>query len=154
MVCQLAGWYDAGFVEKFGTGIPKMLNACRMDGNPEPEYKVYEKSLSLIFKPSEKYMLLVSQLYGRNDIETYQNANVVDNVVDDNQAMDAYGRRKRLMELISANASISIAELALIMAVTKRTVDRDFAWLKERGYISREGNSKKGYWKILKAIED
>ena len=58
------------------------------------------------------------------------------------------------MELISANASISIAELALIMAVTKRTVDRDFAWLKERGYISREGNSKKGYWKILKAIED
>ena len=154
MVCQLAGWYDAGFVEKFGTGIPKMLNACRMDGNPEPEYKVYEKSLSLIFKPSEKYMLLVSQLYGRNDIETYQNANVVDNVVDDNQAMDAHGRRKRLMELISANASISIAELALIMAVTKRTVDRDFAWLKERGYISREGNSKKGYWKILKAIED
>ena len=154
MVCQLAGWYDAGFVEKFGTGIPKMLNACRMDGNPEPEYKVYEKSLSLIFKPSEKYMLLVSQLYGRNDSETYQNANVVDNVVDDNQAMDAHGRRKRLMELISANASISIAELALIMAVTKRTVDRDFAWLKERGYISREGNSKKGYWKILKAIED
>ena len=154
MVCQLAGWYDAGFVEKFGTGIPKMLNACRMDGNPEPEYKVYEKSLSLIFKPSEKYMLLVSRLYGRNDVETYQNANVVDNVVDDNQAMDAHGRRKRLMELISANASISIAELALIMAVTKRTVDRDFAWLKERGYISREGNSKKGYWKILKAIED
>ena len=40
------------------------------------------------------------------------------------------------------------------MAVTKRTVDRDFAWLKEWGYISREGNSKKGYWKILKAIED
>ena len=162
----------AGFVEKFGTGIPKMLNACRMDGNPEPEYKVYEKSLSLIFKPSEKYMLLVSQLYGRNNIETYQNANVVDNVVDktsnvvdnvvdktsnvvaDNQAMDAQGRRKRLMELVSANASISIAELALIMSVTKRTVDRDFAWLKERGYISREGNSKKGYWKVLKAIED
>ena len=162
----------AGFVEKFGTGIPKMLNACRMDGNPGPEYKVYEKSISLVLKPSEKYMLLVSQLYGRNNIETYQNANVVDNVVDktsnvvdnvvdktsnvvdDNQAMDAQGRRKRLMELVSANASISIAELALIMSVTKRTVDRDFAWLKERGYISREGNSKKGYWKVLKAIED
>ena len=151
----------AGFVEKFGTGIPKMLNACKADGNPEPEYKVYEKSISLILKTSEKYMLLVSQLYGRKDNETHLNASVVDNVVDktsnvvdDIQAMDAHGRRKRLMELISANASISIAELALIMAVTKRTVDRDFAWLKERGYISREGNSKKGYWKILKAIED
>ena len=56
----------AGFVEKFGTGIPKMLNACKSGGNPEPEYKVYEKSISLVLKPSEKYMLLVDQLYGRN----------------------------------------------------------------------------------------
>ena len=57
----------AGFVEKFGTGIPKMLNACKADGNPVPVYKVYEKSISLVLKPSEKYMLLVDQLYGRNN---------------------------------------------------------------------------------------
>ena len=101
--------------------------------------KIYATCLSIIWK---------------NNNKAHQNADVVDNVVDDNQAMDAHDRRKRLMELISENASISIAELALIMSVTKRTVDRDFAWLKERGYISREGNSKKGYWKVLKAIED
>ncbi len=33
----------ARFVEKFGTEIPKMLNACRADGKPEPGYNVYEK---------------------------------------------------------------------------------------------------------------
>ena len=66
----------AGFVEKFGTGIPKMLNACKVDGNPEPEYKVYEKSISLVLKSSEKYMLLVGQLYGRSFNEDHQNANV------------------------------------------------------------------------------
>ena len=55
-----------GGVEKFGTGIPKMLNACKAGGNPEPEYRIYEKSISLVLKPSEKYMLLVDQLYGRN----------------------------------------------------------------------------------------
>ena len=151
----------AGFVEKFGTGIPKMLNACKADGNPEPEYRIYEKSISLVLKPSEKYMLLVEQLYGRNANDTCQNtdvvdnvADVVDNVVDDNHVLSVHDRRRKMIELISSNASISIAELALIMSVTKRTVDRDFAWLKERGYISREGNSKKGYWKVLKAIED
>lgn len=42
----------ASFVEKFGTGITKMLNACEADGNPEPEYIVYEKNISLILKPS------------------------------------------------------------------------------------------------------
>ena len=153
-----------GFVEKFGTGIPKMLNACKADGNPEPEYKVYdEKSISLVLKPSEKYMLLVGQLYGRHSNTSSQNADVVDvvdNVVDvvdsykENHALNAHDRHKRLLELISANASISIAELALIMAVTRRTVDRDISWLKEYGYISREGNSKSGCWRVCKSIDD
>ena len=146
----------AGFVEKFGTGIPKMLNACKADGNPEPEYKVYEKSISLVLKPSEKYMLLVGQLYGRHSNTSSQNADVVD-VVDsykENLPLNAHDRRKRLLELISANASISIAELALIMAVTRRTVDRDISWLKEYGYISREGNSKSGCWRVCKSIDD
>ena len=153
----------AGFVEKFGTGIPKMLNACKAEGNPEPEYKVYEKSISLVLKPSEKYMLLVEQLYGSNINDTKQSANVVDvvnNVVDvvdgtnENRVLNVHDRRKRLLELISANASISIAELALIMTVTKRTVDRDISWLKEHGYVSREGNSKSGCWRVCKSIDD
>lgn len=153
----------AGFVEKFGTGIPKMLNACKAEGNPEPEYKVYEKSISLVLKPSEKYMLLVEQLYGSNINDTKQSANVVDvvnNVVDvvdgtnENRVLNVHDRRKRLLELISANASISIAELALIMTVTKRTVDRDISWLKEHGYVRREGNSKSGCWRVCKSIDD
>ena len=108
-------------------------------------------------------MLLVKQLYGRDGNASQQNANVVDvadNVVDvvdginENYVLNVSDRRKRLLELISANASISIAELALIMSVTKRTVDRDISWLKEHGNISREGNSKSGYWRVCKSIDD
>ena len=133
-----------------------MLNACKSSGNPEPEYKVYEKSISLVLKPSEKYMLLVDQLYGRNINDIKLNTNVVDAVdsYKENHALNAHDRRKRLLELISANASISIAELALIMAVTRRTIDRDISWLKEYGYISREGNSKSGCWRVCKSIDD
>ena len=143
-------------VEKFDTSIPKMLNACKASGKLEPEYRIYEKSISLVLKPSEKYMLLVEQLYGRNVNDTKQSTNAV-NVVDEineNHVLNVHDRRKRLLELISANASISIAELALIMAVTKRTVDRDISWLKEHGYISREGNSKSGCWRVCKSIDD
>lgn len=101
-------------------------------------------------------MLLVEQLYGRNVNDIKQSTNVVD-VVDgtnENHVLKVHDRRKRLLELISANSSISIAELALIMAVTKRTVDRDISWLKEHGYISREGNSKSGCWRVCKSIDD
>ena len=79
--------------------------------------------------------------------------NVVNNS-NENHVLNVQDRRKRLLELISANASISIAELALIMAVTKRTVERDISRLKEHGYISREGNSKSGYWRVCKSIDD
>lgn len=102
------------------------------------------------------FRLLVEQLYGRSINDTMQNTNVV-YVVDaanENHALNAHDRRKRLLDLISANASISIAELALIMAVTKRTVDRDLSWLKEQGYIIREGNSKSGCWRVCNSIEN
>ena len=101
-------------------------------------------------------MLLVEQLYGRNVNDIKQSTNVVDVVDGTNEShvLNVHDRRKRLLELISANSSISIAELALIMAVTKRTVDRDISWLKEHGYISREGNSKSGCWRVCKSIND
>ena len=101
-------------------------------------------------------MLLVEQLYGRNVNDIKQSTNVVDVVDGTNEShvLNVHDRRKRLLDLISANASISIAELALIMAVTKRTVDRDISWLKEHGYISREGNSKSGCWRVCKSIND
>ena len=152
----------AGFVEKFGTGIPKMLNACKSEGNPEPEYSVYKKSISLVLKPSEKYMLLAKQLYGTKDDETEQKnvvdnvvnvVNVVDDVADNKSWVNVKDRRKKLIELLSDNNGISISELALIMNVTDRTVDRDISWLKEHGYINREGTSKRGYWKVLKSID-
>lgn len=101
-------------------------------------------------------MLLVEQLYGRNVNDIKQSTNVVDVVDGTNEShvLNIHDRRKRLLELISANSSISIAELALIMAVTKRTVDCDISWLKEHGYISREGNSKSGCWRVCRNIDD
>lgn len=101
-------------------------------------------------------MLLVEQLYGRNVNDIKQSTNVVD-VVDgtnESHAFNVHDKRKKLLDLISANSSILIAELALIMAVTKRTVDRDISWLKEHGYISREGNSKSGCWRVCRSIDD
>ena len=118
-----------------------MLNACKVKGNPEPECKIYEKSISLVLKPSEKYMLHVGQLYGRRINNIQRNTDVVDvvdktdNVVNDSNEKHALNAHDKLLELIFANSSISIAELAMITAVTKRTVNRDLSWLKEQGYL-------------------
>ena len=144
-----------GGVEKFGTGIPKMLNACKAGGNPEPEYRIYEKSISLVLKPSEKYMLLVDQLYGRNINDIKQNTNVGKDVGKDDvllfkESSKGSGiRRNAILDLIRSNPSITIPEIAIIQKVSTRTIERDLDWLKDRGIIAREGSRSDGQWVIV-----
>lgn len=146
----------AGFVEKFGTGIPKIINACCSGDNPEPEDNVYEKSISVIFKASEKYLLLVQGLYkGKSDnimTKSFQDvgdnvgANVGANIEDPSNSRY---RRKSIVELIKINPKISAKEIALILNVSDRTIERDLDWLKRNRMIFREGDAKGGWWIIL-----
>ena len=141
----------AGFVEKFGTGIPKMLNACKADGNPEPEYKVYEKSISLVLKPSGKYMLLVGQLYGKTPKDVLHNTDVGkdDALLSKGSSKGSMIRRNAILDLIRSNPAITIPEIAIIQKVSTRTIERDFDWLKDRGIIDREGSRSDGRWIIV-----
>lgn len=52
----------AGFVEKFGTGIPKILGACEEKGNPAPFFEIASDGMdfSVTFRPSKLYCALDS----------------------------------------------------------------------------------------------
>ena len=82
-----------GGVEKFGTGIPKMLNACKAGGNPEPEYRIYEKSISLVLKP----------YVGKDDVLLFKESSKGSGI-----------RRNAILDLIRSNPSITIPEIAII----------------------------------------
>ena len=137
-----------------------MLNACKADGNPEPEFKVYEKSISLVLKPSEKYMLLVEQLYGKLHDKAHQNEDVGKDVGKDDALLSKESskgtmiRRKTILDLIRSNPSITIPEIAIIQKVSARTIERDFDWLKDRGIIVREGSRSDGRWITVEKSND
>ncbi len=52
----------AGFVEKFGTGIPKILGSCEEKGNPAPIFEIASDGMdfSVTFRPSKLYCALDS----------------------------------------------------------------------------------------------
>ena len=56
---------------------------------------------------------------------------------------------KSVLELISNNAKITVAELRQRTGKAERTVKRALASLKEKGLIERVGSDKTGYWKVL-----
>ena len=54
-----------------------------------------------------------------------------------------------IYSIIKENPKISAAKIAKDINITKRSVERSIAVLKEKGYIAREGSTR-GKWIILK----
>ena len=59
------------------------------------------------------------------------------------------GTEKRLLLLIAEGEFYTAAEASLLMGVSKRTIERSLASLKNKGLIVREGSDKSGKWKVL-----
>jgi DNA-binding MarR family transcriptional regulator len=53
--------------------------------------------------------------------------------------------QKSIIDLIEADASISIDQ----MAVKRRTLEREIAKMKQKGYISRTGSPRSGKWEVI-----
>ena len=53
-----------------------------------------------------------------------------------------------------ANPEVTANELAISLSITKRTVERDIAWLSEKQIINRQGSDKNGKWVVLKSLRD
>ena len=73
--------------------------------------------------------------------------NVTDNVTDNVDRMD------KIIKLLDKKPNISTNELAIELSVTKRTILRDIAKLKEIQKIQRIGKEKSGYWIVKKEHE-
>lgn len=56
---------------------------------------------------------------------------------------------KTVFELLKECDYLTIAESAIRIGKTTKTVYRAIKGLKEKGYIVREGNDHNGYWKIV-----
>ena len=57
--------------------------------------------------------------------------------------------QKSIIDLIGTDASISIDQIAVKMAVKKRTLEREIAKMKQKGYISRTGSPRSGKWEVI-----
>ena len=57
--------------------------------------------------------------------------------------------QKSIIDLIEVDASISIDQMAVKLAVKKRTLEREIANMKQKGYISRTGSPRSGRWEVI-----
>jgi Fic family protein len=56
---------------------------------------------------------------------------------------------ERILAIIAANPSVTIAQLAETLAMSSRTIERSLKVLQEGKRLTRVGATKKGYWQVV-----
>lgn len=130
--------YQITYLEKWGSGIKRIMDACKAEGSPQPFWSE-EGGYTVVTFPMNK-------LNGRI-VTPNEPQNVTQNVA---QKDDDVPRRQKVEQVISANSIISTDALATMFGVTKRTILRD---LKDLGYVW-EGAAKNGHWKTRNVTQN
>lgn len=140
--------YLSTYLESWGTGVRRMIDLCREQGLPEPEYQSDGYTVKIVFWKKDK-----------KDVPNDPN-NVPDgggnsggkNVSSDVSSLSVAQlseRQKKIYELIKNDSYISGERMSVVLSVAPRTIWRDLAAMQKKGIILHEGNTSSGHWKIL-----
>lgn len=123
--------YLSTYLEGWGTGVRRMIDLCREQNVPEPEYHSDGHLVKVVFRKgiSEK--------------------NVVKDVTKD-VTKELSDRQRVILNSISEDPFVTTMEMSQKIGVAIRTILRDIDILHEMGILSREGGRKNGKWIILK----
>lgn len=118
--------YKTTYLESWGSGVSRMINACKKQNAPEPYYKQDEMTTTIVFeRPDEGQN--EGQSEGQNELTA---------------------RAKRIISLIKANKQISIREIALKLSLSESTIYREMKKINKTTPLYWEGAAKKGKWVI------
>ncbi len=70
--------------------------------------------------------------------------------VTDNVGINVGINEQRILDALSADASLSAVKIGRLLGITTRQAERLLASLREKNLIRRVGANKNGHWEIIK----
>lgn len=125
----------AGFIEAWGRGYKKIREEFESENAPLPTLK--ETCGGIL-------MSIV-----RPDIGNGVGNGVGNDVGNDVGNVTLTERQRKIYHLIAASADITAKQMAEILDVTERTIERELAKLQQRNIIRHEGKARTGHWVTL-----
>lgn len=135
-------FFKAGFIEAWGRGIAKIINGFTSAGLTAP---VFEATMGGILLTIERGVKDSKDSEGKSNGP----ANVGDNVGKNVGENVGEKRLSSLLALMEQNNRISAKQLAKLLSVSDRTIERDIVKLKIQNKLQRIGGEKGGHWEIL-----
>jgi ATP-dependent DNA helicase RecG len=111
-------FFDAGLIEKWGTGIEKMKRVCSDSGSPEPEFSIEDDIIRVTFKP-----------------------------IPDHSALSGLSDSERKVYLIIRDGHPTTGEILKFSDLSRYAATSVLSSLRDRGIIEKIGG-RKGKWTI------
>lgn len=122
-----------GFGENLGSGFPKIIAAWKETNWGEPELK------NKIELDEVELVLPVKVSATAND--------TVNDTANDTVNLTAV--QQKMLEMIKQNRHTTYDEMAMALNISRKTIARHIASLKEKGVLQRKGEDKNGFWIIV-----
>lgn len=113
---------EIGYADELGSGVRRITENSLLYSSKLP-----------IFEDKEMFRLTIPLVKG---------------VINEGQ-IELNRTQQNIIDLISNNSRITINEMAGVLRLTEKTIDRNIKKLKEIGIIERMGNKQYGYWKVI-----
>ncbi len=121
-------FYDIGYIEKYGSGTFKIIDLCKQQGAPSPEFQERFGGFSITFRKdvyTEDYL----HILGLNE------------------------RQIAAVMYVKENGKITNKEYQKLTGVSKRTATRDLEELVRRDVAEQIGSTGKGTEYVLKRVD-
>lgn len=140
--------FKAGYIDSWGRGTIKIIEACRGFGLPEPVLKEEQGGfLSKIFKDTEK----VRRKYGKGTEEKKEPLAAFREKYGENaeKVRRKYGENaEKILANMYMESNITTSEIAQGIDKSQSTVEKTIKRLKKAKLVDRIGSDRAGYWKV------
>ena len=129
--------FKAGFIDTWGRGYKKIREGFMKAGLPIPTVTSHCGGTLVSFQRG------YDVVSGGNNVDSGGSSGGSLAVV---QLSD---KQKEICKTLRANPKMTVGQLAEVLAVAKRTLERELANLQKMGVLVREGNTSAGHWVLL-----
>lgn len=149
--------YRSTFLENWGSGIHRIVEACQEQGVEEPTWRLDGAFVYVTFKRPTKQGSNTDQALNNVDPSSPETEQVhqktdssspersLETIISSPEFINSSSDHKVLM-LLNYDSRLTLEKMAEHLSMTKRGVQKITNRLQESGALSREGSTKAGEW--------
>jgi len=123
---------DAGLIEKYGSGIKRVLDSCKAHGGVRAYFEDHGNWFKVVL--------------------TKLNNALTDRLGE--KLGEKLGKRlgktrASILSVLQEEPSLSITRLAAKVGVSTTAIEKNITWLKSNGYLLRVGSARAGRWEVV-----